>query len=86
MSWLGTILGVPVAGNVQLLLDINKVRASAWAFNDKGICIPIWSPSKSALKAEHTSGWSCIDFDSVIFGWKAWMLILCRVGALFNSI
>ena len=41
MSWLGTILGVPVAGNVQLLLDINKVRASAWAFNDKGICIPI---------------------------------------------
>jgi len=32
-------------------------RASRTAARDRGICTAIWSPSKSALKAEQTSGW-----------------------------
>lgn len=68
MSWLGIIFGCPVAGEVQLLEEISKVLASACAFKDKGICIAIWSPSKSALNAEQTSGCSCIALNSVILG------------------
>lgn len=68
MSWLGDILGCPVAGDVQLFVDIISVLASACAFNDKGICIPIWSPSKSALNAEQTNGCNCIAFSCTIIG------------------
>ena len=63
MSWLGTIFGCPVAIDVQLLDEIINILASAWAFNDKGIWTPIWSPSKSALNAEHTKGCSWIAFS-----------------------
>ena len=44
----------------------------------------IWSPSKSALNAVHTKGWTCIALPSIKIGWKAWIPSLCRVGALFN--
>lgn len=86
MSWLGDILGCPVAGEVQLFVDIINVLASACAFSDKGICTPIWSPSKSALNAEHTSGCNCITFSEFIFGWNACIPTLCKVGARFRSI
>ena len=56
MSWLGIKLGCPVAGVVQLFEDIIRVLASACDFNDNGMWIAIWSPSKSALNAEHTRG------------------------------
>lgn len=86
MSWLGTIMGFPVAGEVQLFVEIIKVLASACAFKVKGICIPIWSPSKSALNAEHTSGCSFIAFPFVIKGSNAWIPTRCNVGARFSNI
>lgn len=86
MSWLGDIFGCPVAGDVQLFVDIISVLASACAFNERGIWMPIWSPSKSALNAEQTKGCSCIAFSCIIIGWKACIPTLCKVGALFKSI
>lgn len=56
MSWLGKILGKPLAGEVLLLDEIIKILDSAKDFKVKGICMPIWSPSKSALNAEQTKG------------------------------
>ena len=46
----------------------------------------IWSPSKSALNAAHTSGCNSIAFPSINLGSKAWIPSLCNVGALFNNI
>lgn len=86
MSWLGTIIGCPVAGDVQLLEDIIKLLLSACDFKLKGMCIPIWSPSKSALNALQTSGCNLIAFPFVNFGWKACIPIRWSVGALFNNI
>lgn len=57
----------PVAGEVQLLDEIIKVLASATAFKVSGICIPIWSPSKSALNAEQTNGCNFMALLFVIF-------------------
>ena len=56
MSWLGTMIGLPLAGLRMLLVDIIRTRASSWASGESGTCTAIWSPSKSALKAAHTSG------------------------------
>lgn len=86
MSWLGTIIGCPVAGDVQLLDDIIKLLLSAWDFKVNGICIPIWSPSKSALKALHTNGCNFIALPFVNLGWNACIPSLCNVGALFSNI
>jgi hypothetical protein len=43
--------------NQVLLVDIISTLASTCASIDKGRCTAIWSPSKSALKPLHTSGW-----------------------------
>src|SRR6516162_3545934 len=51
MSWLGTMIGEPLAGCRMLLVDIISTRASSWLSSDSGTCTAIWSPSKSALKA-----------------------------------
>ena len=80
------MFGCPVAGEEQLLDDIIKALASAWVLKDKGIWTPIWSPSKSALKAEHTNGCSCMAFPGIIVGWNACIPTLCSVGALFKRI
>ena len=50
--------GRPEAGERMLLDDSIRMRASACASADSGRCTAIWSPSKSALKASHTSGCS----------------------------
>ena len=49
MSWEGTMMGLPLAGERMLLVDIIKARASTCASTDNGTWTAIWSPSKSAL-------------------------------------
>ena len=49
-------MGWPLAGERTLLVDSISTRASACASGERGKCTAIWSPSKSALKASHTSG------------------------------
>ena len=85
MSWLVFKEGLPVDGNVQLFTDNMITFASDCPFKLSGRCMPIWSPSKSALNAEHTSGCSWSDDFSVIFILKACIPILCNVGARFIS-
>ena len=48
-----------------LLVDIISTRASSCASSDSGTCTAIWSPSKSALKAEHTNGCSWMALPSI---------------------
>src|SRR5215471_4154730 len=81
MSWLGTMIGEPLAGCRMLLVDIINTRASSCASSESGTCTAIWSPSKSALKAAHTSGCSWIALPSISTGSNAWMPSRCRVGA-----
>jgi hypothetical protein len=85
MSWLGTMIGLPFAGLRMLLVDIISTRASSCASRLSGTCTAIWSPSKSALKAVQTSGWSWIALPSISTGSKAWMPRRCSVGARFRS-
>ena len=69
----------------MLLVDIISTRASSCASSDSGTCTAIWSPSKSALNAAQTSGWSWIALPSISTGSKAWMPRRCSVGARFSS-
>ena len=68
----------------MLLAPSIKIRASALASSLNGIWIAIWSPSKSALKAAHTSGCKRIALPPTKTGSKAWIPSLCNVGARFN--
>ena len=36
MSWDGTMIGLPLAGDRMLLVDIMSTRASSWASSDSG--------------------------------------------------
>ena len=62
-----------------------KNLASAWASTDNGTWTAIWSPSKSALYAVHTNGWSLIALPSTNTGWNAWIPSLWRVGARLSN-
>src|SRR4026207_1470772 len=73
MSCEGTMIGLPLAGERMLLVDIISTRASRWASRLSGTCTAIWSPSKSALKAWQTSGWTWIALPSISTGSNAWM-------------
>ncbi len=73
--------GFPCAGDRMLFVDIMRTRASIWASMESGTWTAIWSPSKSALKAKHTSGCSWIAFPSIRTGSKAWTPSRCSVGA-----
>ena len=84
MSWVGTVIGRPVAGDRMLFDDSISTRASAWASADSGRWTAIWSPSKSALKAVQTSGWTWMALPSTSTGSKAWMPRRWRVGARFS--
>jgi len=57
MSWVGLMTGWPSDADRMLFDDIIKFLASAMAPLKSGTWTAIWSPSKSALKALHTSGW-----------------------------
>jgi hypothetical protein len=85
MSWLGSATGRPSDGFSTLLLEIISTRASSCDSNDSGTCTAIWSPSKSALNAAHTSGWIRIALPSTSTGSNAWMPRRCSVGARFSS-
>jgi hypothetical protein len=50
------MIGLPLAGERMLFVDIINTRASVWASMDRGTWTAIWSPSKSALKAVQTRG------------------------------
>ncbi len=55
-SCVGRATGLPSEG-FRMLFDASiRMRASACASADSGTCTAIWSPSKSALNAVHTSG------------------------------
>ena len=84
MSWVGTAIGRPWAGDRMLLEDSMRMRASACASTESGRWTAIWSPSKSALKAVHTSGCSWMALPSMSTGSKAWMPRRCSVGARFS--
>ena len=62
-----------------------STRASAWASAESGTCTAIWSPSKSALNAWQTSGWTRIALPSTSTGSKAWMPRRWSVGARLRS-
>src|SRR5438445_38208 len=85
MSLVGTVMGLPVAGDRMLLADSIRMRASAWASADSGRWTAIWSPSKSALKAVQTRGWIWMALPSTSTGSKAWIPRRCRVGARLRS-
>ena len=81
MSWLGTAMGLPWAGDRMLLVQSMSTRASACASQLSGRCTAIWSPSKSALNAAQTSGWIWMALPSTSSGSNAWMPSRCSVGA-----
>src|SRR3972149_5096020 len=85
MSWLGVTIGRPLAGDKTLLADSISPRASACASADSGRWTAIWSPSKSALNASHTSGWIWIALPSTSTGSNAWMPRRWSVGARLSS-
>src|SRR5437763_516278 len=63
------------------LLEANiSVRASISACIDSVTCTAIWSPSKSALNAEQTSGCSWMALPSIIFGSDASIPRLCTLS------
>ena len=86
MSWLGTIIGFPLDGDKILFVLIINTLASNCASRLNGMWTAIWSPSKSALNAVHTKGWSCIALPSIKIGSKAWIPNLWSVGALLRRI
>ena len=61
-----------------------RILASVLASSLKGTWTAIWSPSKSALNAVQTSGWSLIALPLINLGSNAWIPSLCKVGALLS--
>ncbi len=85
MSWVGVTMGLPLAGEKRLFEASIRMRASSCASMESGTCTAIWSPSKSALNAVQTSGWTRIALPSMSCGWNAWMPRRCSVGARLSS-
>ena len=84
MSCVGTVMGWPLAGDRMLCEASISTDASICASGESGICTAIWSPSKSALNAVHTSGWILIALPSTSTGSNPWMPRRCSVGARFS--
>ena len=85
MSCVGLMIGLPLAGERMLFVLIMSTRASICASTESGTCTAIWSPSKSALNAAQTSGWSWMALPSMSTGSNAWMPRRWSVGARFRS-
>ena len=85
MSSVGATIGSPLDGWSRLLTLSICSRASFLAAADSGTCTAIWSPSKSALNAEQTSGWIWMALPSISTGSNAWMPRRCSVGARLSS-
>ena len=71
MSWVGLMIGLPLAGLKMLLVDIINVIASTCASIERGKWTAIWSPSKSALNPLQTNGWIRIALPSTSTGSNA---------------
>ena len=56
MSWDGTMIGSPLAGERMLFVDIISIARFELGFQRQRHVTAIWSPSKSALNAVQTSG------------------------------
>ena len=85
MSCVGVASGAPCAGDRMLLLESMRIRASACASALSGRWTAIWSPSKSALNAWQTSGWTWMALPSTSTGSNAWMPRRWSVGARLSS-
>ena len=85
MSCDGVASGAPCAGDRMLFEESMRIRASACASALSGRWTAIWSPSKSALYAWQTSGWTWMALPSTSTGSKAWMPRRCSVGARLSS-
>src|ERR671915_435075 len=85
MSCEGTAIGNPLAGSSMFCVESMRTRASACASGLRGTCTAIWSPSKSALKAEQTSGWTWMALPSTSTGSNAWMPRRWSVGARLRN-
>ena len=85
MSCDGVASGAPCAGDRMLFDDSISTRASACASALSGRWTAIWSPSKSALNAWQTSGWTWIALPSTSTGSNAWMPRRWSVGARLRS-
>ena len=85
MSCVGVASGAPCAGDRMLLLESMSSRASACASALSGRWTAIWSPSKSALNAWQTSGWTWMALPSTSTGSNAWMPRRWSVGARLSS-
>src|SRR5919205_1288145 len=85
MSCVGVASGAPCAGDRMLFEETMRIRASACASALSGRWTAIWSPSKSALNAWQTSGWTWIALPSTRIGSNAWMPRRCSVGARVRS-
>ena len=85
MSWEGTAIGSPFDGEIILFGASIRSFASIIASGDNIKWTAIWSPSKSALNAEHTNGWSLIALPSISTGSNACIDNLWRVGALLSN-
>ena len=81
----GATIGSPAEGESRFLVESMISRASATAARDSGTWTAIWSPSKSALNAEQTSGWIWIAQPSTSTGSNAWMPRRWSVGARLRS-
>src|SRR3954454_24391127 len=85
MSCVGVASGAPWAGERMLFEESMRIRASACASALSGRWTAIWSPSKSALNAWQTSGWTWIALPSTSTGSNAWMPRRWSVGARLRS-
>ena len=85
MSCVGVASGEPWAGERMLFEESMSTRASACASADSGRWTAIWSPSKSALNAWQTSGWTWMALPSTSTGSNAWMPRRWSVGARLRS-
>src|SRR5699024_3626137 len=65
------VTGLPSEGLRMLLDESMRMRASASASGLSGRWTAIWSPSKSALNAEHTYGCSRMALPSTRWGSEA---------------
>ena len=67
------MMGLPWAGDRMLSSRIISTRDSDLRLDGERHMTAIWSPSKSALKAAQTSGWSWMALPSMSVDSKACM-------------
>ena len=73
MKYFQTLSNILMMEVLKILKELRQaILASACASSLIGTWTAIWSPSKSALNAAHTNGWSLIARPPINFGSNAW--------------